>query len=268
MRMHNLQLHYPCMQSITSLSLLFNNTHVGTCSCTYTQHTLIQKHSFPGFWLLTALMQPEAEATVLTQPLCLSLLASYRGSTKLYLQHTHSTSLSLLFFLCSCPHLFPPVWGKKCKCVHIYKTSSNYQKSVNQFYFWTMCEISLITLQFDFTVLYIMNWHCTQARAAAIGSCDSLVLLFLLWSSGPFRCVFLKPLQRKSEGPLKQVVLVSELHRPHWQVKGIIQIWANRRRQNLLFSKSHNGNTVICSQNNFNLGVPFADLIWFLSFFF
>lgn len=61
-------------------------------------HTLTQKRPLLCFWLLTALMKPEAEASVLTQLLVFSLLASYRGSTKLCLQ---DATLFCLFCLCT-----------------------------------------------------------------------------------------------------------------------------------------------------------------------
>lgn len=98
----HIHLDYTCM-----LSLIPVHHHI--CTHMFTHIHRITRAPTPGFWLLTALMQPKAEASVLTQPLVFSFLASYRGSTKLCLQQAmlFNPFLSLYFFPCSPFQLFP-----------------------------------------------------------------------------------------------------------------------------------------------------------------
>ena len=173
-----------CSQSVTPLSLL--------CTVTYT-YTVI-----PGLWLLTALMQPEAEATVLTQPLVFSLLASYRGSTK----HNTFLSLHLLLPLLSSSFCFPRV---KIQSAKFCKTCNNYQKTSAPVR--AVSKTSLLAGQTVPCVTYcyivqaglslIVDSAAARTVRLAVGSCDSSVSLFSLLISGPFHLLFLKNLQRK-----------------------------------------------------------------------
>lgn len=151
----------------------------------YTTHNT--KTLIPAFWLPTTLMQPEAEATVLTQPLCFSLLASYSGSTKLRLQHTAfyylcSSSFALLICLAR--------MKKKTVYLCIFTKPEIVVKEQSQFYFWEMYKCRL----FHGVIQYVMNWHCKWARAAASYQFGIIVLALKF---RPFCLVFLKPLQRK-----------------------------------------------------------------------
>lgn len=110
---HFLHIHtYGCTNSVlssfTACSIQLHISH--SCAVTHSIHTFVQAHKqtmtkgfTSGFWLLTAFEQPEADASVLTQPLVFSLLASYRGSAKQCLQHTVPclcTSLLALVLVC------------------------------------------------------------------------------------------------------------------------------------------------------------------------
>lgn len=84
-----------------------HNNFLPTHACFLAAHMAMQ-HLYTitkpttGSWLLAALKQPKAEASVLTQLLVSSLLASYRGSTKLCL---YLSSVFSLFALIAPLHM-------------------------------------------------------------------------------------------------------------------------------------------------------------------
>lgn len=95
--------------------------HTHLCTYKYTP----TRAATTGFWLLATLMQPKAKASVLTQPLVSSFLASYWGSTKLCLQHFYDFSLLALLLSLNYVHRVYSILQTLINCLDYVLNYSN-----------------------------------------------------------------------------------------------------------------------------------------------